>query len=447
MVYLDKKLWEINGLARVCNLRFSDQLRPFRCGLLFYKLDMGFHLDSISETLSNQILIIGGGVGLTALLIMVFVHKFITRRTTMITDKVEEFEAGNRDSRLSVRGNDEIALLSKRLNHMFDTINENRRTILDREKRLSNILDTAIDPIITIDSRGRIESFNSAAEIIFGYKKDEIIGQNINILMPQEYAIYHDTYINNYISTGTAKVIGKTREVVARKKDGSTFPVELSISQYDVDGQIHFTGIVRDVSERRALQDALIKANENLLESNAELTDYALQDSLTGLANRRQFDHTLYNELQRAQRQNSSLLLMLCDIDYFKKYNDAYGHQKGDDALGKVGEILRETFQRSSDLPARYGGEEFAIILPGLSISEGLAIAEKLQYSLKQQAIPHSGSEASGHITLSIGIASLHLEYDTPREQAAVLIKHADKALYEAKSAGRNCIRIYKPEH
>lgn len=135
-------------------------------------------------------------------------------------------------------------------------------------KRLDAILDTTADGIITIDVRGRIENFNKACERIFGYKAEEVIGANIKMLMPSSYADEHDTYIHNYLNTGERKVIGSGREVEAQRKDGSIFPIDLSIGEYEIDGERFFSGIVRDITARK-------RAEEQLLRSNIELERFA----------------------------------------------------------------------------------------------------------------------------------------------------------------------------
>jgi len=137
-------------------------------------------------------------------------------------------------------------------------------TLLDRENRLRAILDTAVDGIITVDAHGTIESMNHAAECIFGYKRDELVGRNVNSLMTESDAGKHDQYIERYLAGGEARIIGIGREVTGRRKDGSTFPMDLAISEVRISGKRGFTGIVRDVTERRkAQQEAHLKLNEH----------------------------------------------------------------------------------------------------------------------------------------------------------------------------------------
>ncbi len=139
----------------------------------------------------------------------------------------------------------------------FAKITQDRTERHRSEQLLASMLRTVIDGIITIDERGRIQSINAAAEKIFGYPENEIMGQNVHILMPEPHNSQHDTYMSNYLHTGKAKILGIGREVIGRRKDGTTFPMELAVSEFSLDDGRHFTGIVRDVSERRRLEEQL----------------------------------------------------------------------------------------------------------------------------------------------------------------------------------------------
>jgi len=146
-------------------------------------------------------------------------------------------------------------------------ISERKRVeseIHDREQRIGTLIDTIVDGIIVIDSKGAIQTFNPAAESLFGYHSGEVQGRNINILMPKPYAAEHDGYLHNYLTTGTKKIIGIGREVTGRRKDGSTFPMELAVSEMEVKGERMFTGIVRDISERKEAEAALAEKTHAL---------------------------------------------------------------------------------------------------------------------------------------------------------------------------------------
>jgi diguanylate cyclase (GGDEF)-like protein len=190
---------------------------------------------------------------------------------------------------------------------------------------------------------------------------------------------------------------------------------------------------LQNVGYRRSLQ----QIQQQLQQANAELQQQALQDGLTGIANRRHFDSTLQQELQRCARHKVALGLLLLDIDHFKAYNDHYGHQAGDKALQQVAKLLAGLLKRQGELAARYGGEEFAVILPSADAQACLLIAEKIQQQLAALAIRHQHSGVSKLLTLSIGYCSLVPDKHSSAEQ---LIQAADSALYQAKDAGRNRI-------
>ena len=169
--------------------------------------------------------------------------------------------------------------------------------------------------------------------------------------------------------------------------------------------------------------------------ANQKLQQLAILDGLTGIANRRYFDLVLNKEWQRLAREQQPLSLILCDIDYFKAYNDAYGHQQGDRCLRKIARILRQAARRPADLAARYGGEEFAIILPNTDSQGALFIAQKIMNRLAKAQIPHKKSEVSNFVTLSIGITT---KIPRPKQSVRTIINVADRLLYKAKTAGRD---------
>ncbi|MBD2740299.1 diguanylate cyclase [Coleofasciculus sp. FACHB-1120] len=174
---------------------------------------------------------------------------------------------------------------------------------------------------------------------------------------------------------------------------------------------------------------------QQLEEANQELQRLAVLDGLTQVANRRCFDQYMNSEWQRLLREQVPLSLILGDIDFFKPYNDTYGHQAGDECLKAVASAIRRAVGRSTDLVARYGGEEFAIILPNTMAEGAIQVAEKIRAEVKALAIAHVNSQASQQLTLSLGIASV---VPTSESSPAMLISAADTALYQAKAAGRD---------
>lgn len=202
---------------------------------------------------------------------------------------------------------------------------------------------------------------------------------------------------------------------------------------------MHYQHFVRSVIYQQRnllLKQRIEHSNDDLKQANEKLEALSATDPLTGLANRRHFDHFLERELQQAQRERSSLSIILIDIDYFKPYNDNYGHLAGDEALIRVARAIAESLTRPMDLAARYGGEEFVVVLPGTDMKGAIKIAERLQHSIQALHLRHEYTRLPNKfITISMGLAEMH----TNREcTAQTLIDRVDKALYRAKSAGRN---------
>jgi two-component system chemotaxis family response regulator WspR len=172
-----------------------------------------------------------------------------------------------------------------------------------------------------------------------------------------------------------------------------------------------------------------------LEEQNAVLARLSQQDGLTGIGNRRRFDDSLTGEWRRCARETAPLSLVLIDVDMFKKYNDHYGHQAGDDCLRKVAHTLRDCAQRPGDVVARYGGEEFVVLLPGTDAAGAAFVAEQLRQRVVDLALPHEASAVSSIVTISLGVATCVPSLDV---QATSLVGTADANLYEAKRSGRN---------
>ena len=168
------------------------------------------------------------------------------------------------------------------------------------------------------------------------------------------------------------------------------------------------------------------------------LEGLAATDGLTGIPNRRHFDQALDREWRSGIRRKSSLSLILIDIDYFKVYNDRYGHLAGDECLRAVGQALSGGPRRPSELVARYGGEEFASILPDTDLAGAVHVARELQERVRALQIPHEGSQVAPHVSLSIGVATMNPQVG---DNYTDLIQRADEQLYEAKKSGRNQIQ------
>lgn len=187
---------------------------------------------------------------------------------------------------------------------------------------------------------------------------------------------------------------------------------------------------------------SLAVKRERLLREQAEkLRNLAYLDGLTGIPNRRRMDEYLADEFKRAVRSGAPLSIIMADIDYFKQYNDAYGHQQGDFCLQRIANAIKAVLRRPADLVARYGGEEFAIILPDTAIDGAVALAEDIRMHIESLDILYKTSKVAGHVTLSLGISGT-LPNSNASEKS--LLTQADTALYQAKINGRNRVVVYQ---
>lgn len=225
-----------------------------------------------------------------------------------------------------------------------------------------------------------------------------------------------------------------------------------------------YEAMKQELTERKRAEQALRKAHEelelrvkdrtaDLAAANAalrteiterkriaeELRRISYLDALTGVANRRHFEETLDREWRRATRGANSLSLIMCDIDFFKAYNDTYGHVRGDNCLKQVASVLRESLKRPADMVARYGGEEFVVVLPDTDVTGAAVIAKAQRASVEALGIPHASSPICDTLTISAGVATA---IPSPDSSPAALVSVSDHALYQAKDRGRNRVQI-----
>ncbi|AFM40650.1 diguanylate cyclase (GGDEF) domain-containing protein [Desulfosporosinus acidiphilus SJ4] len=200
--------------------------------------------------------------------------------------------------------------------------------------------------------------------------------------------------------------------------------------------------IIRDITERKRAEQKIQALFQQLeIEKNAAQLN-SITDSLTGLANRRYFDEALRTEFFRLKRSGSTLSLIMLDVDYFKSFNDSYGHLAGDNCLRQIGTTLKTIAGRAPDIVARYGGEEFAIILPETEYNGTETLAERIRKAVEDLGIPHTASYTAEYVTVSIGVVTVYTTELSLPEQVVAL---ADDALYSAKKRGRNRIAVADP--
>ncbi|MFZ5574810.1 MAG: diguanylate cyclase [Pseudomonadota bacterium] len=287
-----------------------------------------------------------------------------------------------------------------------------------REQVLRSLTDAAQDAVIMIDASAAVTHWNPAAERMFGYSAAEMLGKDLHMfIVPERYLAQYQAGFAHFVRTGEGPAIGRTLTLRAKHRDGREFPVDISLSAVRLHGAWNAVGIVRDATDR--------------VQTEERLRQLATTDTLTGVRNRRRFDEVLATEIQRAARYSGALSLILFDIDHFKRINDSFGHQTGDQVLVQLAVTVGEAI-RSTDLLARWGGEEFAILLPGSDQNAARILAEKLRLRVENQVFPDVS-----HITCSFGVAEW-----VPGDRAEDLLRKADDALYRAKANGRNRVEI-----
>ncbi|MDR6926181.1 diguanylate cyclase (GGDEF)-like protein [Pseudomonas sp. BE134] len=192
--------------------------------------------------------------------------------------------------------------------------------------------------------------------------------------------------------------------------------------------------LIHGMKQQHHIQRVLLDGQEKLIEVNRSLELLALEDALTGLSNRRQFDLFILAEMGRARRTQTHLAMLMIDVDHFKSFNDRYGHVAGDECLRRISAIIKDNIKRPGDLAARYGGEEFAVVLPGTDYPGAFLVAENIRHAVLRADIAHCESPG-GRVTVSIGVCAFN---PASQDQPEDLVSAADKALYVAKASGRN---------
>ncbi|WP_052049659.1 diguanylate cyclase domain-containing protein [Leptolyngbya sp. KIOST-1] len=298
----------------------------------------------------------------------------------------------------------------------------------DHQATQQVILDAIPDLMMRVNRDGYILNLISGGEITLYGPIAANERQSVYQDFPRDLADQRMYYVRLALETGTPQRYEHALELNHKLHYEESRVMPLNADEVLV--------IVRDITDRKQAEATQAELNQKLQLVNAELNRLATVDGLTEIANRRSFDQALDLEWQRARRQQRFLSLILCDIDYFKPYNDNYGHLAGDDCLRQVAQVLSSVAQRPGDLAARYGGEEFVLLLPDTTLAGAIEVVEKVQAAIAQCQMPHAYSQVSVFLTLSFGVVCHRpsIKEHSPRE----LIHQADLALYEAKAQGRN---------
>jgi diguanylate cyclase (GGDEF)-like protein len=312
---------------------------------------------------------------------------------------------------------------------------------------LNSVMSTLKIGAIVLNATQEVILWNLWMEKHSGFGASQVLGKNLFDLFPE--------LSQGRILSAVLQALQKNSfpSVVSQKLNKapfplySHFPVEESMKHERMQQAVEVIPLrLADMPRHCLIQIADVSAavgrEKLLLDQTLVLRSQTLLDGLTCIANRRHFDLTIEKEMRRSKRTHLPMSLALIDIDYFKAYNDYYGHQQGDDCLIQVASELSASMRRPADFVARYGGEEFAVILPETNNLSASKIMEAIRIKIAERVIEHRSSTVAPHISVSIGLATFNGE---PDMEVKDLIGHADQALYQAKGDGRNRVVCHDP--
>ena len=383
------------------------------------RLEIGFDETPVDEHIKQTYrwgLLVGAGFIIISLFFVFFFGHLLTRSVRQLRDAARRIANGNINERLVLTTNiNEVQDMALAMEHMRGKLVSREREIALHAARQSAVLNAADEGIITLDENSHIQSLNPAAERIFGYRREELVGTSFSrLLIPSD--------VQRFISPNGQPISLSHQELTGLRKTGEIFFLLLSVSEGNVSNTRFFTVMARDNSERHIFE--------------SELEYLATHDTLTGLPNRA----LLYDRLQQAitlcARAKKLAAILFIDLDRFKTINDTLGHSAGDSVLKEVAMRLRGCL-REGDSVARNGGDEFTLVLPMLNDSDDATmIAQKVLATLVQ-SFKLNGKDF--FIGGSIGISL----YPNDGSDVDSLLKNADIAMYQAKASGGNAFRFY----
>lgn len=371
----------------------------------------------------RQVRIFGLVVLLLIIIGLVLLSAFIVSRplkqfsTIISTIK----SVGDLKNRLDTKGPREIAEIATTFNRMGDWL---QSTTVSRNY-MDKIFGSITEGIVTIDTKGLITTFNASATKLFGYDSEEVIGRNVSLLMEQSERSDHNRYLEKAKFHET-RIIAQNRDLQGRHKDGSLFAMELIVTPLEEDGINGYVGTIRDITERKLIEQKLEERSQELKRINRELEFMALNDSLTGLGNRNLFTERLGNLISTCKRNQSCFSLLMMDLNKFKEVNDTHGHEAGDEVLREVGSRLQK-LGRKVDTFFRLGGDEFAaLITTGVTDTGITTLAKRIIDAIDVPV-------AFNSVKLDIGISIGAVIFPQHSEDEEELLRLADDAMYNAK--------------
>jgi len=289
-------------------------------------------------------------------------------------------------------------------------------------------------PILIVSTDGRMVLANSAAGKLFGYPEEELLGEQVEVLIPEALRSKHRQYRDEFAEAPTARTMGLGRDVLGITRGGEEIPLEVGLTPIGSGDEAMVVCAIVDLRVRKQDEKELADVALSLGRKNEELLELAATDSLTSLKNRRVFLDHLAFLVEASVRHARPLSVLILDIDHFKDYNDSFGHLAGDEVLRKIGRILGEVARRS-DVVARLGGEEFGILLPETDRPGAGILAERFRKAIEGSDWPRRA------ITASIGSTTTEVLEAVPRPPSpdlSEIMRRADLALYASKRRGRN---------
>lgn len=294
----------------------------------------------------------------------------------------------------------------------------------------AEMFEAAPDAMVIVGPDGRITLANAQADRLFGYSREELVGSEVEMLVPPRFRGTHVPNRLHFLDHPELRPMSHGLDLWGLRRDGTEFPVDVSLSPLRVNNTVHVFAAIRDVTERHDYEQKLLQQQKELIQAQEELQRLARVDTLTGLVNHAESIARLRAALANRRVPGSGLGVLFCDADHFKYINDTYGHAVGDVVLATLAQRIRECL-RDSDTVGRIGGDEMIVLLPGVhDLDEVVSIAEKIRRSAAEP-IFHGGYAIE--VTVSLGATLAN-----PGESATELTSRADAAMYQAKQAGRN---------
>ena len=345
--------------------------------------------------------------------------RLVLRRMRGMIATARRIAAGDFAARTELgHGSSELSELAR----AFDEMAASLQQFFEQTQR---VMEVAPEAFVVSDEHGCIVMVNAQTEKLFGYSRDELLGQSVEMLLPQRTHALHAQHRQTYLAAPVVRDMGVRRDLAARRKDGTEFPVDISLGPLQTDKGRLIISAVRDISERKEFESRILHQ--------------ATHDALTDLPNRVMFREHVARAMLHATRSEKLMAVLFLDLDGFKNINDTLGHEAGDELLKSVTDRLAGVL-RQDDLVGRQGGDEFTVLLQGVrTVQDIVMIVEKLLAAIAE---PFALGSNEMHVTASVGITVFPFDDN----EVESLLRNADTAMYQAKEAGKNCFRFYTAE-